>query len=32
VLAAVRLMPLTKAGDPVVGREVEMRIAFAAGG
>lgn len=32
VLAAVRLMPLTKAGDPVVGREIEMRIAFAAGG
>lgn len=32
VLAAVRLMPLTKNGDPVVGREVEMRIAFAAGG
>jgi hypothetical protein len=32
VLSAVRLLPLTKAGDPVVGREVEMRIAFAAGG
>lgn len=29
VLAAVRLLPLTKAGDPIVGREVEMRIAFA---
>lgn len=32
VLAAVRLLPLSKTGDPVVGREVEMRIAFAAGG
>ncbi len=32
VMAAVRLLPLTKSGDPVVGREVEMRIAFAAGG
>lgn len=32
VLAAVRLMALTKAGDPVVGREVEMRIGFVAGG
>jgi hypothetical protein len=32
VLAAVRLMPLTKGGEPIVGREVEMRIAFAAGG
>ena len=30
VLAAVRLMPLTKTGDPIVGREIEMRIAFAA--
>lgn len=29
VLGAVRLLPLTKAGDPIVGREVEMRIAFA---
>jgi len=32
VIGAVRLMPLTKSGEPVVGREVEMRIAFAAGG
>lgn len=32
VLASVRLLPLTKSGDPVVGREVEMRIAFAAAG
>ena len=31
VLASIRLLPLTKNGDPVVGREVEMRIAFAAG-
>lgn len=32
VLSAVRLMALTKAGEPVVGREVEMRIGFTPGG
>lgn len=32
VLASIRLMALTKAGDPVVGREVEMRIGFVAAG
>jgi hypothetical protein len=28
VFDAIRLSPLTKTGDPVVGREVEMRISF----
>lgn len=28
VLDAVRLAPLTKTGDPVVGRDVDMRISF----
>ncbi|MEN3745873.1 hypothetical protein TPR58_01745 [Sphingomonas sp. HF-S3] len=28
VIGAIRLAPLTKKGDPVVGREVEVRIAF----
>lgn len=28
VLDAVRLAPLTKAGDPVVGRDIDMRISF----
>jgi len=30
VLGAVRLSPLTKAGEPVVGRDVDMTIGFAA--
>jgi len=28
VLDAIRLAPLSKAGDPVVGRDVDMRISF----
>lgn len=28
VLDAIRLAPLTKVGDPVVGRDIEMRISF----
>jgi hypothetical protein len=28
VLDSIRLSPLSKAGDPVVGRDVEMRISF----